>query len=434
MRKTIALLSTLIIHLVLFSQTTDNILHNYIDNFQYQKALDYITTQEPSPELQLQEAMCHISLGSYQKSVAILQKLTIEQPENVRIKSELARCYTMLGRRQAGIDCYDDLLHLDSTNLYYKRQKADLFYQQGKYGQALNLFQEVYDQNQSSNTLTQIAQCYEKMNQPDSAIVYYKSAWDMNFSDSFSAANLVNLCLKTDRNLEALAYSSTYIEKDTTDQQMNLLNALTYYMMDNYEEAINRFKKCYEAGDSSLIVNRSLGISYYSLKENYEAEIFLDKAFRQDSTNNNVLYCLAVSSNELADHKKAIPLFQKLLTRTIPTDLTLYLYYKGLASAYDKGSHFDDAAVTYKKALEYAGPNQKMTTYYTVAQLYENQMLDIDNALVYYKYYRVALNEYLDKQTKKDEPDEEHILDTKKRLKYLDEHIESVQKKVKTPS
>ncbi|NDV96824.1 hypothetical protein D0T84_18200 [Dysgonomonas sp. 521] len=423
MKKALILLLLLTIQITSYSQTVDNTLRGYIENFQYQKALEYITAQEPSPELQLQEAMCYMSLGSYQKAVAILQKLAVEQPENVRVKSELAKCYTMLGRRQAGIDCYDDLIRIDSTNLYYKRQKADLFYQQGKYGQALNLFQEVYDQNQSSNTLTQIAQCYEKMSLADSAIVYYKSAWDMNSSDSFSAASLVNLCLKTDRNLEALAYSSTYMEKDSTDQQMNLLNALTYYMMDNYEEAISRFRKCYEAGDSSLIVNRSLGISYYSLKENYEAEIFLDKAFRQDSTNNNVLYCLAVSSNELADHKKAIPLFQKLLNRTIPTDLTLYLYYKGLASAYDKGAHFDDAAATYKKALEYAGPNQKMTTYYTVAQLYENQMKDITNALAYYWLYRTSLTEYQDSLQKEENPDKSEILDIKLKIKYLDEHM-----------
>jgi hypothetical protein len=289
------------------------------------------------------------------------------------------------------------------------------------------LFKEIYGRNNSPNTLTQIAQCFEKMNQADSAMVYFKAAWDTNPSDSYSAASLVNLCLKAGRSLEALAHSTTYLEKDSTDQQMNLLNALTYYVMDNYEEAISRFKKCYEAGDSSLIVNRSLGISYYSLRENYEAEIFLDKAFRQDTTNNNVLYCLAVSSNELADHKKAIPLFRKLLDRTIPPDLTLYLYYKGLASAYDKGSLFEDAVEAYKKALIYAGTNQKMTINFAIGQLYENQVKDSSNALIYYQNYRNDLNGYLEGLIRKNETDE-NIDDTKKRLKYLDEHIKELTK------
>jgi len=422
----------LIFYSIAYSQNKENPLDNYILNFQYQKALEYISTQEPTKELLLQQAMCYKALGSYQKAVEILEMLSTEYTENIRVKSELANCYTVLGRRQAGIDCYNDLILIDSTNLYYQIQKAELLYQGGKYDMALDLFYTVYSHNQSPNTLTQIAQCYEKMNQIDSAMVYYKSAWEVNPHDGFSAASLVNLCLKDKRIPEALAYSTRYMESDTTNQQMNLLNALTYYVMDNYEEAVTRFRKCYEAGDSSLVVNRSLGISYYSLKDNYEAEIYLDKAFRQDTTNNNVLYCLAVASNELADHKKAIPLFEKLLSRTIPTDLTLYLYYKGLASAYDKGSHFDNAVDSYLKALEYAGTNQKMTVYYTIGQLYENQMQDTDNALVYYRYYRGALNEYLEKQIKKDKPDEEHILDTKKRLGHLDEHIKSLQKKTKT--
>lgn len=415
-----------------FSQNTENTLDNYILNFQYQKALEYIATQEPTKELLLQQALCYKALGSHQKAVEILQILSADYPENIRIKSELANSYTVLGRRQAGIDCYDDLIRIDSINLYYKIQKAELLYQQGRYDKALDIFYTVYNHNQSPNTLTQIAQCYEKMNQADSAMIYFKSAWELNPYDSFSAASLVNLCIKNKRIPEALIYSTQYMESDTTNQQMNLLNALTYYVMDNYEESATRFKKCYQAGDSSLVVNRSLGISYYSLKDNYEAEIYLDKAYSQDTTNNNVLYCLAVASNELADHKKAIPLFRKLLDRTIPPDLTLYLYYKGLASAYDKGSHFDDAINTYILASKYGGPNQKMTTYYTIANIYENSLKNNTEALVYYKLYREGLVEYLEGLRKKENPDSSDIEEALSSIKYLDKHIESLQKKAKT--
>ena len=104
--------------------------------------------------------------------------------------------------------------------------------------------------------------------------------------------------------------------------------------------------------------------------------------------------------------------------------MTLYLYYKGLASAYDKGSHFDDAATTYKKALEYAGPNQKMTTYYTVAQLYENQMKDIANALEYYRLYRTSMTEYQESLQKGENPDKSEIQDITFKIGYLDEHME----------
>ena len=127
--------------------------------------------------------------------------------------------------------------------------------------------------------------------------------------------------------------------------------------------------------------------------------------------------------------QKAIPLFRKLLDRTIPSDLTLYLYYKGLASAYDKGSLFEDAVEAYKKALIYAGTNQKMTINFAIGQLYENQVKDSSNALIYYQNYRKDLNEYLEGLIRKNETDE-NIDDTKKRLKYLDEHIKELTKEM----
>ncbi len=72
-----------------------------------------------------------------------------EIPENVQIKSELASCFEALGQRQASIACYDGLIQLDSTNLYFKKQKADLLYQQGKYDISLDLFKDIYNQNNS---------------------------------------------------------------------------------------------------------------------------------------------------------------------------------------------------------------------------------------------------------------------------------------------
>ena len=68
----------------------------------------------------------------------------------------------------------------------------------------------------------------------------------------------------------------------------------------------------------------------------------------------------------------------------------------------------------------YAGTNQKMTINFAIGQLYENQVKDSSNALIYYQNYRKDLNEYLEGLIRKNETDE-NVDDTKKRLKYLDE-------------
>lgn len=417
----------LLFRVVSYAQETQKVLADYIANFQYQKALDYIEKQDPTKELLLKKVLCYKALGDFKRAMSILEPLSEEYPTNLQIKSELAFCSEALGQWQKSLGYYTDLIRLDSTNAYFKKQKADILYQCEKYNEALDMYQTVYREYGFVNSLKRSAQCFEKINQADSAKLYYAMAWEVDSTDNYSAASLINLNLKTEHYGNAMLLSDIYLKKDSTNKQINLLNALSYYSADLYEEAISRFSKCYADGDSSLIVNRSLGIAYYSLKDSYGAQPHLEAALRQDSTNNNVLYCLAVVCNDLAEHKKAIPYFKKLLDRTIPPDFTLYLYYKGLATAYDKGSDFQASIDTYLKALNYAGPNQKMSTYYTISNLYDTRLKDVEKAMDYYKLYRGSLVSYLDELKKKEAPDLDEIKDVESRIKYLDEHLKKMR-------
>lgn len=412
----------------LVSISAQNPLNGYLRNFQYQKALDYIDTQEQTKELLIQKGFCYKSLGDYQKALEILYPLSKEYVNDFQIITEMAFCYEALSQRELSIDCYNKLISLDSANVYFRMQKADLLYQQEKYRQSLDLFQYINIHHEMPNASKRIAQCFEKLNMADSAMVYYKAAWDRNFNDGFSASSLVNLCLKNKRALEALGYSDLYLEKDTTNRQMNLLNALSYYSVDDYEGAIVRFKKCYDRGDGSLVVLRSLGISYYSMNDSYNAQPLLEEAFRQDTTNNNVLYCLAIACNDMGEHKKAIPYFIKLLERTIPPDLTLYLYYRNLGSAYDKGSHFREAADTYVKALTYGGENQKMNLYYMIGNLFESSLDDKDKAITYFKLYKTSLSDYLNSLKVKENVDPNEVEEIESKARYLDLHILKLEK------
>lgn len=409
-----------------FSQEGYNPLADYLSNFQYQKALEYIDTQESSKDLLIKKALCYKALGEYYRAIEILQPLSQEYGDEIRIISDLAVCYEAIGKRQASADCYQELIRLDSTNLYFKNQKAEILYQQGKYNGALSLFQSVYNLNNSPTALKKMAQCFEKINLLDSAKIYFKEAWNRNPSDAFSVANLTNICLKEGSIHEAMAYSGKYMESDSTDQQVNLLNALCYYKLDDYEESVIRLSRCYLNGDTSLIVNRSLGIAYYSLNKSFEAKPHLESAYRMDTTNNNVLYCLAVSYADMGEYENAIPYYRKLLHRTIPEDLTLFLYFRNLARCYDRMKNYEDALENYQQALLYANENQKMNLYYTIGLISDKEFKDYKKALEYYKLYRKSLLLFLDEQEKKEDKDQIVFVDienTKVAIKNLDKRI-----------
>lgn len=409
-----------------FSQEEYNPLADYLSNFQYQKALEYIDTQEPSKDLLAKKALCYKALGEYYKAIEILQPLSKEYANEIKIISDLAVCYEAIGKRQASADCYEELIRLDSTNLYFKSQKAEMLYQLGKYNGALSLFQSIYNFNNTPTALKKIAQCFEKMNLLDSAKIYFEEAWDRNPRDAFSVANLTNICLKEGSIYEAITYSERYMESDTTDQQINLLNALCYYKLDDYEESVIRLKRCYLNGDTSLIVNRSLGIACYSLNMILEARPYLESAYRMDTTNNNVLYCLAVSYTDIGDYEKAIPLYSKLLQRTIPEDLTLFLYFRNMARCYERMKNNENAIENYQQALLYANENQKMNLYYTIGLMSDKDFKDYKKALEYYKLYRKSLLLFLNEQDQKEDKDEIVLVDienTKVAIKNLDKRI-----------
>lgn len=85
---------------------------------------------------------------------------------------------------------------MDSTIAYYRIQKADLLFYLKRYNGALdqyNLLTENYDLD---NMIKRSALCLENINQMDSAIIYYNPACEVDSTDFFSKANLINLYIK----------------------------------------------------------------------------------------------------------------------------------------------------------------------------------------------------------------------------------------------
>lgn len=149
--------------------------------------------------------------------------------------------------------------------------------------------------------------------------------------------------------------------------------------------------------------------------------------YRNDSTNNNVLYCLALSYKDMSEYALTIPLLQKLLDRTIPPDLTLYLYYTNLAESYSSWSDSNNANVYYEKALGFADDDQKMNVYYLLANLNEYKIRDREKAFSYYELYKDSLIAYIERLKKKEGDESEEIVRSTQILKDLGKFIKELK-------
>ena len=346
-----------------FSQTleTDSInIDFYINQAQFQKAIELIDNETATKELLFKKALCFISLKDNRKAIEILDSLSNQFPEDIGIKLQLAGCYESESLYSKGIECYENLLSADSTNIYFKIQIADLLFQSKKYTEALKWYHEIDSNYNYQHIYAKMAKCYEMTNQLDSAKIKYDLAWELNPSDSYSATNLIKLQMNDKDYFNALQNSEWFLSIDSTNVEVSILNALIYYNLDDYEFAADKFEKCKLLGDSSLVVNRGLGLSYYFLKDDSNAMASLQKAYTQDTTNNAVLHALASSYQNLGFHQESIDCYKLLLERAIPKNQTLYLFYKSIAQSFERIELHEDAVENYILALKYATSNQNM--------------------------------------------------------------------------
>ena len=406
-------------------------LANYLRNAQYQQAIEYIDSQEePVWDWVYQKALCYKWLSNYSKAIEILENLQENYPDNIPIQLELAQCYEINLRYPQSIYWYQKLVEADPENAYFQVRKADLLYRAEKYTRALEEFLQIDPERYHPGYLKKsIALCYEKLNQPDSAKVYYLAACETDPGDVFSALSLVKLYVRQEDYSQALLYSEAFLKADTTNAQMNVLNAFAYYNLNVYEEAIRRFEKCHAAGDSSLMVYRSLGISHFFQQNDSEALPYLQQAYERDSTNMTVLYALALVSYNLGHYPEAIGAFQKLVQQALPNPNALYSYYKGLAQAYEKNGIYNRAVGNYISANTYASTNtQKMDLLFSISTLFEFNLKDYTMAVVYYKQYYASLLNYESTILDQDGPDSEEAKAIQLKLTELDKHIQELQK------
>ncbi len=428
---------TLILFVILFlgyiaglnAQVEYSLIDDYIASYQFDKALKYIDSQEETKELLKQKALCYKGLDNYSKAIEVLKSLAQVDKDDLKLKSEMALCYQALSNWSGSLTCYNELISLDSLNVYYKIKRAEMLFRLEDYKAALSDYNMLSDKYGLTNMIKRSAQCFENINLPDSAIVYYTEAIKADTTDVFSIASLININIKLKNFGSAIQLSDAFVEKDSTNKQINLLNGLSYYGADFYDEAVLRFQRCCLNGDSSLVVNRSLGISYYSLGENEKAFPYLLKSYTQDTTNNRVLYCLGVVSNEMRNFNNSVIYFQKILEKTIPSDMILYLYYRGLAKGYEGLEEYKNAAINYKEATKYGQQNQNMYLYFTLGTIYDYELGEPSLALEYYVKYQNGLKNYLEKlKQKEDKEDAFEIKNVEASILSLNSHIGRLEK------
>ncbi len=368
------------------------LIDNYMQLYQYRKALGLLETIRPDKALLEKKALCHANLYEYPQAIEILEKLSKQNPKDISLKLKLISIYEPTQKYSKTLNCYNELLELDPTNDYYKIQRANFLYTRENYAESLAQYKNVCDSCDNNFLVKRQAMCLEKLNDTKAAKYLYARAWDLDTTDGYSATSLVKFLIK-DRQYDLAVFASDrYMKFDSTYMPMNSLNAFAYYCSDSFNEAARRFQKCLERGDSSLLVVRTLGYAHFFMERDSLANYPLELAYRKDTADIKVLYPLAQTCANLHDYPRAILYYKELMKIKVPTEEELYGYYKGLAEAYLNNKDYKLAVGELHKALQHVIEYQdKVELSKKMAHCLDYNLNEYPQAIHHYEAYRSGL-------------------------------------------
>lgn len=419
---------------LLFSKENDNLknIRLLIQEYKYQQALQLIARQHPEPEVLKEKALCYKALGDYPQARAILLQLQETLPADKTLLAELADTYKAESNWKDALGCYTGLSEADTSNIYFRIKKAEMFYLLDRNVEALTEYRDIYARRQMSTLYYPLGKCFEELNKADSAIYYYKQAWIAQPSDIKILSALVKMAIRAKRLDIALESCAEYTARDSTNAQINSLYASSLYLSNNYPKAAQLYEKCKQQGDSSLVVTRGLGMCYYAMQKDEPAYQNLKFAYRKDSSDVQILGSLGAVCNNLYNLDEALLYYSKLLEIVIPPDNILYQGYMGLAIANKGLRAFDSAIRDFKTAQTYGNAKEKASVDRNLAELYQYSLKDSRTALGYYKKYALYLKEYTEQLKERRGEESVEYESNYKQLDLLQKYIDNMEKNNKS--
>ncbi|MDD3238081.1 MAG: tetratricopeptide repeat protein [Candidatus Gastranaerophilales bacterium] len=188
---------------------------------------------------------------------------------------------------------------------------------QGNYKQAIELFYKALSiDDESSEIMSEIANLYFKMNDPERAIEYYEQALEadpFNLNIKFELA-LVNKHLGNIQKAIDLI-ESVYLKNNDLKYLVELLHSLC--LEGRNEEVVDKFEKSdFQNADSDALFNY-VAMAYRAMGKNDEAEVFYRKAISLNNDNSDAKYSLAEILVEKKSYKEPEELLLSILEEKI---------------------------------------------------------------------------------------------------------------------
>lgn len=247
----------------------------------------------------IKEADSLYLLGDYSKAIKAYKLCS-----SSKSYSKMADVYTALGSYDKALEYYSKALILDSSTLL-KYKYAKLLSKTGNYNQALSFFQELvsYDKT-NSNYFYELGILFE--HQKDTNAIYgFRKAFQLDNTHQKAVYKIARIHL-VGRNYDSVSYYVDIgLNSYGNNKKLIAIQAQSYYLNNDYKNAIYWYKKLLNLGESKSFIHENLRDCYRStnqLKKAIEQGV-LALSFEPNDVKN--LYVLGLLYEQIEEYHKS---------------------------------------------------------------------------------------------------------------------------------
>ena len=371
--------------LPVFLQAQNNAIQNALKNYDYEQAVKLISKERKSPENDFLKAKCYKNLAQYKEAILLLEELVKQEITNLSVINELAESYQLDGNLNKAKLYYFMALQSAPNSRFARLNYLNIVFKLKDWKQSVQLAHDMLKKDSVPALYPMLGDCFVQLSKPDSAIFYYQKAFAGNPNDYNTLSKLAKMYLQAERYPDLINSTHRYMLSDSSNQTINQYNGIGLCLNKNYDRAIYRLNNLFHHGDCSFLTNYYLGACYFATEDYIMAYDHLTLAYQKDSTSQNMFYYLGKSAIQSGHIDKGIQYLDKGLSHLIPKDSTLFSYYYNIAQGYDKLSLNSEKIKYFKLSYKY-NPEYKMALY-NIAQVYDYQLKNPEEALNYYNQF-----------------------------------------------
>ena len=342
---------------------------------------------EQTRELTLRKAALLKRMYLFDDAAEALTGLLHPNRMDTEVLGEIADCHYQSGNTEDAAQLYGILSQQQPDNLGFRIRYMNLASRAKAYDSVIDEGRDILRRDTLLPVLTLMGDAFQKTEQPDSALAYYRNALRRKPKNAAVVGKVADILLGRKAYDEALSLAEEYLSMDPDNIPVGKVKGLALYLKRQYAPSSKAFEHVLEAGDDSYGTHYYLGHDYRELRMPREADEHFQKAWQTDSS--DVSLALSIATNRAIFPffnyaEDTEPWFKKAISMLEPDPVDLSMAYQSYGEAEYTRHNWDKALPLYQEAYRINPKNLSLIS--TIGYIYE-QKKDYNSALEWYNRY-----------------------------------------------